>query len=95
MLIVLKYQLGENCFTECNSNIAQNKRFNKRSFSNQYNISLVPRSLILTMIMSEIEYGYEVSKPTINKKLPEAPSGGLMREELLLISSGYPLVILI
>ena len=40
------------------------------------------------MIMSEIEYGYEVRKPTVNKKPPEAPSGGLMREELLLISSG-------
>ena len=37
------------------------------------------------MIMSEITILY-VS--TINKKPPEAPSGGLMREELLLISSG-------
>ena len=27
-------------------------------------------------------------KPTENKKPPEAPSGGLMREELLLISPG-------
>ena len=37
------------------------------------------------MIMSEIEYG---SVSTTNKKLPEAPSGGLMQEELLLISPG-------
>ena len=37
------------------------------------------------MIMSEIEPVY---KPTENKKLPEAPSGGLMQEELLLISPG-------
>ena len=38
--------------------------------------------------MSEIEYGYEVCRLSANKKLPEAPSGGLMREELLLISPG-------
>ena len=30
--------------------------------------------------MTEIEYGYEMCKPTENKKLPEAPSGGLMQE---------------
>ena len=37
------------------------------------------------MIMSEIKIG---SVSTLNKKPPEAPSEGLMREELLLISPG-------
>ena len=41
------------------------------------------------MIMTEIKYGYEVCIQTAKtKNLQTAPSGGLMREELLLISPG-------